>query len=85
MLIIGASGGVGTAFLQLGKLAKLTMYGLVSRSKHSVLAELGAIPIDYHTQDFVDVIHHAEPGGLDFVFNGMGDEYMGRGLASELL
>jgi len=28
VLIIGASGGVGTAFLQLGKLANLTMYGL---------------------------------------------------------
>jgi NADPH:quinone reductase-like Zn-dependent oxidoreductase len=81
VLIIGASGGVGTAFLQLGKLAKLTMYGLASRSKHHVLTELGAIPIDYHTQDFVDVIHRAEPAGLDFVFNGMGEETIERGLA----
>jgi len=30
VLIVGASGGVGTAFLQLGKLANLTMYGLAS-------------------------------------------------------
>jgi NADPH:quinone reductase-like Zn-dependent oxidoreductase len=81
VLIIGASGGVGTAFLQLGKLANLTMYGIASRGKHSALTELGAIPIDYHTQDFVDVIHRAEPEGIDFVFNGMGDEYCERGLA----
>ena len=81
VLIIGASGGVGTAFLQLGKLANLTMYGIASRSKHSALTELGAIPIDYHTQDFVEVIRPAEPDGLDFVFNGMGEEYLGRGLA----
>ena len=74
VLIIGASGGVGTAFLQLGKLANLTMYGIASRSKHSALTELGAIPIDYHTQDFVEVIRQAEPDGLDFVFNGMGEE-----------
>jgi NADPH:quinone reductase-like Zn-dependent oxidoreductase len=81
VLIIGASGGVGTAFLQLGKLADLTMYGLASPSKHAALTELGAIPIDYHTQDFTDVIHQAEPDGLDFVFNGMGEEYFERGLA----
>jgi len=80
-LIVGASGGVGTAFLQLGQLAQLTMYGTASRSKHSTLTGLGAVPIDYHTQDFVEVIRQAEPGGLDFVFNGMGEEYFERGLA----
>jgi NADPH:quinone reductase-like Zn-dependent oxidoreductase len=81
VLIIGASGGVGSAFLQLGKLAQVTMYGLASPSKHSTLTELGAIPIDYHTQDFVEVIRQAEPEGLDFVFNGMAEEYFERGLA----
>jgi len=81
VLIIGASGGVGTAFLQLGKLAGLKMYGLASASKHKALAEYEAIPIDYHTQDFVEVIRKAEPGGLDFVFNGMGEEYLGRSMA----
>jgi NADPH:quinone reductase-like Zn-dependent oxidoreductase len=81
VLIVGASGGVGTAFLQLGKLANLTMYGIASRSKNSVLTEHGATPIDYHTQDFVEVIRKAKPNGLDFVFNGMGEEYFERGLA----
>lgn len=81
VLIVGASGGVGTAFLQLGKLANLTMYGIASRSKHGVLTDLGAIPIDYHTRDFVEVIRQAEPSGLDFVFNGMGEEYFEHGLA----
>jgi NADPH:quinone reductase-like Zn-dependent oxidoreductase len=80
-LIIGASGGVGTALLQLGRLAHLTLYGLASRSKHHVLSELGAIPIDYHTQDFVDVIHQAEPNGLDCVFNGLGGDTGKRGFA----
>ncbi len=75
VLIIGASGGVGTALLQLGKLAGLVMYGTASRSKHNILTELGALPIDYHTQDLVDVIHRAEPNGLDFVFDGVGGEY----------
>lgn len=81
VLIVGASGGVGTAFLQLGKLANLEMYGLASKSKHPILNEYGATPIDYRTQDFVTVIHQAEPDGLDYVFNGMAGEYLTRGLA----
>ena len=81
VLIIGASGGLGTAFLQLGKLANLTMYGTASRSKHSVLTEHGATPIDYHTQDFVEVIRQVEPDGLDAVFDGMGGDYFERGFS----
>lgn len=80
VLIVGASGGCGTAYLQLGKLAGLKMYGLASPSKHHVLTKYGAIPIDYHTQDFVAAIREMEPAGLDYVFNGMADEYFKPGL-----
>lgn len=78
VLIIGASGGIGTALLQLGKLAGLKMYGIASKSKHAVLMEYGAIPIDYHTQDFSQVISQAEPRGLDAVFDGMSGDYFRR-------
>jgi NADPH:quinone reductase-like Zn-dependent oxidoreductase len=78
VLIIGASGGCGTAFLDLGRLANLTMYGIASKSKHTILAEYGATPIDYRTEDFVEVIRWAEPGGLDAVFDGMGGDYVER-------
>jgi NADPH:quinone reductase-like Zn-dependent oxidoreductase len=78
ILIIGASGGIGTAFLQLGHLAGLKMYGLASQNKHYILNEYGVIPIDYHTQDFVEVIRHAEPNGLNAVFDGMGGDYFKR-------
>ncbi|HLE72633.1 MAG TPA: alcohol dehydrogenase catalytic domain-containing protein, partial [Anaerolineales bacterium] len=61
VLIIGASGGIGTALLQVGKVAGLRMYGIASKSKHNILTEYGATPIDYHTQDFVEVIRQAEP------------------------
>lgn len=81
VLIIGASGGVGTALLQLGKLADLTMYGIASKSKHDILTEYGAIPIDYHTQDFVEVILQLEPDGLDAIFDGMGGDYLDRGFS----
>jgi NADPH:quinone reductase-like Zn-dependent oxidoreductase len=81
VLIVGASGGVGTAFLQLGKLAELEMYGLASKNKHHALKEYGATPIDYRTQDLVQVLCQSEPGGIDYVFNGMAEEYFERGLA----
>ena len=81
VLIIGASGGVGTALLQLGKLANLRMYGIASRRKHQVLTEYGVTPIDYHTQDFVEVIRKAEPGGLDAVLDGMVWGYLDRGFS----
>jgi NADPH:quinone reductase-like Zn-dependent oxidoreductase len=71
VLILGASGGIGTALLQLGRLAGLRMYGVASKRKHALLAEYGACPIDYHTQDFAAVIRQAEPGGLDVVVDGM--------------
>jgi NADPH2:quinone reductase len=57
------------------------MYGLASRGKHDLLTAYGAIPIDYRTEDFVTVLRKAEPDGLNFVFNGMGEEYFARGLA----
>lgn len=78
ILITGANGGVGTALLQLGKLANLTMYATASRNNHDLLVEHGAIPIDYHSQDFVDVIHEAEPNGIDFVLEGIGGNHIPR-------
>lgn len=81
VLIIGASGGVGTAFLQLGQLAQLKMYGLASPHKHAALNELGASPIDYRAADFVQVLRRLEPAGLDAVFNGMAEDYLRRGMA----
>ena len=71
VLIIGASGGIGTALLQLGRLHNLVLYGLASASKQGAVTALGATPIDYHGQDFADVIRRAEPQGLDAVIDGM--------------
>jgi NADPH:quinone reductase-like Zn-dependent oxidoreductase len=80
VLIIGASGGCGTAFLDLGRLAGLKMYGIASGSKSSIVTEFGAIHIDYRKGDFVEVMRRAEPDGLDFIFDGMGGGYINRAL-----
>jgi len=71
VLIIGTSGGIGTALLQLGQLAGLKIYGLASGSKHEILERYGAEPIDYHHEDYLAVIQAAEPAGIDAVLAGV--------------
>src|SRR5215470_11526184 len=57
VLIHGAAGGVGTALLQLGRLAGLEMYGTCSSRGAPAACDLGGIPVDYQNQDFVREIH----------------------------
>ena len=72
LLVHSAAGGVGTAALQLGKLAGLSMFGTASAPKHELVATLGAVPIDYRTENFVDRIRHFAPEGLDCVLDPIG-------------
>ena len=70
ILIHGAGGGLGTAFLELGHLAGLEMYGTASKAKHALVSRLGAVPIDYHTEDFVERVRALTGGaGVDAVFD----------------
>ncbi len=78
VLIHGASGGVGSALMQLGRLAELEMYGTCSARGASAVSELGGIPIDYQHQDFVKEIHERTGDGVDVVFDGMGGKHMWR-------
>jgi NADPH:quinone reductase len=72
VLIHGAAGGVGTALLQLGRLAGLEMYGTCSSRTASAVSELGGIPIHYDDQDFVTEIRRLTAEGADVVFDGIG-------------
>ncbi|RUT35492.1 alcohol dehydrogenase [Paenibacillus zeisoli] len=74
ILIHGASGGVGTALMDLGRLAKLKMYGTASASKHMPLERFRARLIDYRKDDFVEVIRQEAPEGIDAVFDPIGGE-----------
>jgi len=72
ILVQGAAGGVGTALLQLGKLAGLEMYGTASDYNHDLVSELGATPIDYRAEDFVERIRSLTGDGVDVVFDPIG-------------
>jgi NADPH:quinone reductase-like Zn-dependent oxidoreductase len=72
ILVHGAAGGVGSALLELGKVAGLEMYGTASRYNHELVSVLGATPIDYRTEDFIDQIHTLTGDGVDAVFDPVG-------------
>jgi NADPH2:quinone reductase len=76
VLIHGAAGGVGTALLQLGRLAGLEMYGTCSSRAASIVSELGAVPIDYRHQDFVEEIRRLTGEGVDVVFDHLGGAHL---------
>ena len=78
VLIHGAAGGVGSALLQLGRLAGLEMYGTCSSRGASVVSALGGTPIDYRQCDFVTEIHRLTREGLDVVFDGIGGAHIWR-------
>jgi NADPH:quinone reductase len=78
VLIHGAAGGVGSALLQLGRLAGLEMYGTCSSRGASAVSDLGGIPIDYRELDFVKEIHRLTGEGVDAVFDGIGGAHIWR-------
>jgi len=77
-LIHGAAGGVGSALLQLGRLAGLEMYGTCSSRGASAVADLGGVAIDYKRQDFVEEVRRITGEGVDVVFDGIGGRHMWR-------
>lgn len=78
VLIHGASGGVGTAFLQLGRLAAVEMYGTCSAQAADTVKALGATPIDYRNSDFVQEIRRLTGDGVHAVFDGIGGDNLWR-------
>jgi NADPH:quinone reductase-like Zn-dependent oxidoreductase len=74
ILVHGAGGAVGTAMLQLGKLLDLEMYGAASKSKHELVARLGATPIDYKNENLVERMRNLTGDGVDAAFDAIGGD-----------
>jgi NADPH2:quinone reductase len=76
VLYTGASGGVGTALLQLGRVAELEMYGLTSRPDDPVIGENGGTAINYKTEDVPASVRRMTSGrGVDAAFDGVGGSF----------
>ena len=76
VLITGASGGVGSALLDLGKMYNLELYGTASYQKHEFLAHFDATIIDHRTRNFETILKDIYPQGIDYVFDGVGGAYI---------
>jgi NADPH2:quinone reductase len=72
ILVQGAAGGVGTALVELGRLANLEIYGTASEHNLDLVRERGARPIDYKNEDVVQRIRSLARGGVDVVFDPVG-------------
>ena len=72
VLVHGAGGGVGSAILQLGRLAGLELFGTGSGAHAGVISALGATPIDYTKGSFVERIRELTGDGVDVALDGIG-------------
>ena len=81
-LVTGAAGGVGTAALQLLRLAGVKTYGAASASKHDTLRALGATPIDYRAGSIDRLTRAVEPAGVDYAFDAVGGANTGRSIGA---
>jgi len=80
LLVHGGASGIGTHAIQVaGALGCRVAVTAGSANKLELCAELGAeITIDYHSQDFVEVIRDA--GGADVILDIMGAAYLDRNI-----
>jgi NADPH:quinone reductase-like Zn-dependent oxidoreductase len=83
ILVIGASGTVGTALLDLARHLGLKAIGTSSAANLPVIKRLGAAAIDYNGGDFVTSVRQLTPGGAgaDIAFDAIGGAHFGRSFA----
>lgn len=86
ILVIGASGTVGTALLDLARHLGFKAIGTCSSKHISIVERFGATAVDYQSGDFVAAVRHltaARPGGsgVDAVFDAIGGAHFSRSFA----
>jgi NADPH:quinone reductase-like Zn-dependent oxidoreductase len=83
ILVIGASGTVGTALLDLARHLGLKAIGTCSAGNIPVIERFGATAIDYHAGDFVTSVRQLTPAGagVDIAFDAIGGAHFSRSFA----
>jgi NADPH:quinone reductase-like Zn-dependent oxidoreductase len=83
VLVIGASGTVGTALLDLARHFGLKAIGTCSAANREVVERFGAAAIDYRAGDFVTSVRQLTPNeaGVDIAFDAIGGAHFGRSFA----
>jgi NADPH:quinone reductase-like Zn-dependent oxidoreductase len=83
ILVIGASGTVGTALLDLARYFGFQTIGTCSAANMSLVEQFGATAIDYRAGNFVAAVHRltaSRPGhpGVDLAFDAIGGSHFDR-------
>jgi NADPH:quinone reductase-like Zn-dependent oxidoreductase len=82
VVVIGATGGVGTVVLQLLRAAGASSIAVARAANHAYARELGAsMSIDYATDDVVAAVRATHPDGIATVVDLVGDHALNSGLA----
>ena len=72
IVVLGATGGVGSTLVQLARHEGITVIGTASPRHHAAVRELGATPVDHHDPDMYRRIRELAPDGVDAVFDHVG-------------
>ena len=72
IVVLGATGGVGSTLVQLARHEGITVIGTASPRHHAAVRELGATPVDHHDPDVYRRIRELAPDGVDAVFDHVG-------------
>ena len=80
ILVIGASGTVGTALLDLARHLGLKAIGTCSARNTAVVEGFGARAIDYHSGDFVAAVRRLGQS-IDIAFDAIGGAHFARSFA----
>src|SRR5436190_8147501 len=86
ILVIGASGTVGTALLDLARHLGLKAIGTCSATNMAMVERFGATAIDYRAGDFVAAVRRLTAGrkggvGVDTAFDAIGGAHFARSFA----
>jgi NADPH:quinone reductase-like Zn-dependent oxidoreductase len=74
VLVLGASGGVGTILVQLARHTGARVIGTAGPRHHEALRAMGVEPIDYRVPDLAGKVRELAPGGVDAVFDHLGGD-----------
>ena len=75
LLVLGASGGVGSFAVQFGKITGAKVIAVAGKGRDAFLRSLGADEIiDYSQSDFVEQLKTLLPRGADLVYDCVGGE-----------
>jgi len=72
ILVLGATGGVGSTLVQLARHAGIRVIGTAAARNQDALRRLGAEPVDYRDPDVPARVRELAPDGVDAVFDHVG-------------